>query len=269
MSPTAISHLANDRLEHLLGRERLGVCVHACDGSIDRAVALYRWNATVSAALWEPLAHLEVALRNAMSNCLDERHRRAGRVGSWLDDTDHELDGRVRRHVAVARRRVRQKGKVPSDAQTISELGFGFWRYLVTRRHTALWPDLASAFPRTTLVLNHTGLPADRSDEGLAGWRAAMRALADCPNACVKISGLGIRGRPWRARDQAGVVLDAIAIFGASRCMFASNFPVDGLVGSYATIMNGFREIVADLPAAGQRALFWENAHRVYRIGGA
>jgi len=129
--------------------------------------------------------------------------------------------------------------------------------------------DLASAFPRTTLVLNHTGLPADRSEEGLAGWRAAMRALAACPNACVKISGLGIRGRPWRAADQAGVVLDAIAIFGASRCMFASNFPVDGLVGSYATLMNGWREIVAHLPQAEQRALFWENAHRVYRIGGA
>jgi predicted TIM-barrel fold metal-dependent hydrolase len=129
--------------------------------------------------------------------------------------------------------------------------------------------DLASAFPRTTLVLNHAGLPADRSPEGLAGWRAAMRALADCANAVVKISGLGIKGHAWRVADQATVVLDAIAIFGAHRCMFASNFPVDGLVGSYATIMNGFREIVAGLPPADRRALFWENAHSVYRIDGA
>lgn len=42
---------------------------------------------------------------------------------------------------------MRRKGKRPSESQTISELGFGFWRFLITRRHTALWPDLASAFP--------------------------------------------------------------------------------------------------------------------------
>jgi predicted TIM-barrel fold metal-dependent hydrolase len=159
----------------------------------------------------------------------------------------------------------------------------GRWRrgYALLERHglhfelQAPWSelydaaDVASAFSRTTLVLNHAGLPAERSAEGLAGWRAALRALAECPNACVKISGLGIGGRPWRVADQAPVVLDAIAIFGVARCMFASNFPVDSLVGSYATIMNGFREIVAGLPQADQRALFWENAHRVYRIAGA
>lgn len=128
---------------------------------------------------------------------------------------------------------------------------------------------LATAFPRITIVLNHTGLPAERTPHGLAGWRAAMRALAECPNAAVKISGLGIAGRPWRLAEQAAVVREAIAIFGIERCMFASNFPVDRLVGDYATIMGGFREIVADLPPAAQQKLFWENAHRVYRLDGA
>ena len=194
---------------------------------------------------------------------------------AWLDRDDAEAVLAAQASFPLVRG-VRQKPR-PGAMRTAR------WRegYALLERHDlhfelqAPWSelydaaDLASAFPRTTLVLNHTGLPADRSDEGLAGWRAAMRALADCPNACVKISGLGIRGRPWRARDQAGVVLDAIAIFGASRCMFASNFPVDGLLGGYATLMSGWREIVARLPKAGQRALFWENAHRVYRIGGA
>jgi hypothetical protein len=42
---------------------------------------------------------------------------------------------------------VRQKGKRASDGQTISELSFGFWRFLITRKLTGIWPDLASGFP--------------------------------------------------------------------------------------------------------------------------
>jgi predicted TIM-barrel fold metal-dependent hydrolase len=48
--------------------------------------------------------------------------------------------------------------------------------------------------------------------------------------------------------------------------MFASNFPVDSLVGSFDTIFSGFKAIVADLPEAQQRALFHDNAVRIYRL---
>lgn len=126
--------------------------------------------------------------------------------------------------------------------------------------------ELASAYPRTRIVLNHTGLPADRSEAGIAGWRAGMRALADCPNALVKISGLGLPGRPWRIEDNGPIVRETIALFGAARCMFASNFPVDGLVAGFATIWEGFRTITADLSPDERALLFSENARRVYRI---
>ena len=53
---------------------------------------------------------------------------------------------------------------------------------------------LARDFPGTTLILNHAGLPSDRSAEGLAGWRLAMARLAEWPNVQVKISGLGQAG---------------------------------------------------------------------------
>jgi hypothetical protein len=144
--PTPTSQLSDARLLELLSAERLSTYVARCNGDLDAALRLYAWNAAVSAGFWEPLGHLEVALRNTMSAVLAERHRRNGLVGSWLDDTDRSLDGRARADIAIARR-VRRKGKRQSDSQTISELGFGFWRFLITRRHTALWPDLASAFP--------------------------------------------------------------------------------------------------------------------------
>jgi predicted TIM-barrel fold metal-dependent hydrolase len=125
---------------------------------------------------------------------------------------------------------------------------------------------LATDFPDTPIILNHTGLPADRSAAGLDGWKAAMRTLAACPNTSVKISGLGQRGQPWTAAANRDIVLTTIDLFGPSRCMFASNFPVDGLCASFTTIFDGFRSIVAELRADEQRALFRDNAIRLYDI---
>ena len=125
---------------------------------------------------------------------------------------------------------------------------------------------LAEAYPDTRIILNHTGLPAGRSAECLAGWHAAMAALAEAPNVVVKISGLGQPGQLWTADGNRQVVRETIELFGTDRCMFASNYPVDSLVASYDTILDGFRAIVADLPAADRRKLFHDNAVRYYRL---
>jgi predicted TIM-barrel fold metal-dependent hydrolase len=132
--------------------------------------------------------------------------------------------------------------------------------------HLAEAAELARAFPDTRIILNHTGLPSDRSEAGLAGWREAMRRLAAEPNTACKISGLGEPGLPWTVERNGPVVRDAIAIFGFERCMFASNFPVDGLVASFDTIYSGFKAIVADLDPAEHAALFRDNAVRFYRL---
>jgi predicted TIM-barrel fold metal-dependent hydrolase len=132
--------------------------------------------------------------------------------------------------------------------------------------HLAEARELADAFPGTQIILNHTGLPADRSAEGLEGWRAAMRLLADAPNVAVKISGLGQAGQPWSMEANRAIVLDTIEIFGVERAMFASNFPVDSLVGSFSTIFNGFDAITAELTERDRTALFRDTARRIYRI---
>jgi predicted TIM-barrel fold metal-dependent hydrolase len=80
----------------------------------------------------------------------------------------------------------------------------------------------------------------------------------------VKISGLGVPGRAWTADSNRELVLGAIERFGIARAMFASNFPVDGLCASFDAIVTGVRTIVHDFPAAEQRALFHDNAIRIY-----
>jgi predicted TIM-barrel fold metal-dependent hydrolase len=125
---------------------------------------------------------------------------------------------------------------------------------------------LARDFPGTQIILNHTGLPSDRSEAGLKGWREAMATLATQPNVAVKLSGLGLPGRPWTQHDNVPVLRDAIAIFGAQRCMFASNYPVDSLVASYETILAGFLAAIDIYPATDQRQLLHDNAVRLYRL---
>jgi len=127
----------------------------------------------------------------------------------------------------------------------------------------APWPQLGEAqrlardFPDTVIVLNHAGLP---SDGALPGWKAALSELAACPNTAIKISGLG---DVQRKRE---VVLTAIELFGAARAMFASNFPVDSLRHTFSQIFGEFETLTRAFPEAERRALFHDNAVRIYRM---
>lgn len=125
---------------------------------------------------------------------------------------------------------------------------------------------LALDFPQTTIILNHLCLPSDRSEDGLLAWRRGLARMAEAPNVRCKISGFGQPGIPWTAKGNARIVREAVAIFGAGRAMFASNFPVDSLCVDFGTLYRGFKTIVADLPAADQFALFAGTAADTYDL---
>ena len=132
--------------------------------------------------------------------------------------------------------------------------------------HVGELMDVLTRHPETPVVINHCFMPVDRSAEGLARWRAAIRLAASAPQTVMKISGIGIAGRPWTLADQRPVIDACLEAFRPARCLFASNFPVDGLVGSFATIYRGFLEATRDLPLADRAALFHDNAIRIYRL---
>ncbi|WP_397453914.1 amidohydrolase family protein [Pseudomonas sp. NA-150] len=132
--------------------------------------------------------------------------------------------------------------------------------------HLSEAAELARDFPEVTIVVNHTALPSDRSPEGLAGWRAALALLAREPNVALKISGICIPGQPWSVQANAGMVRDAISIMGITRCAFATNYPVDGVVDSMSAILDGFKTIVSAMSPIDRLALFYDNARRIYRL---
>ena len=76
------------------------------------------------------------------------------------------------------------------------------------------------------MVVNHAGLPLDRSEDGLAIWRRGLAKLAECPNTMIKLSELGLPHGRWDVPSNVRVVREAAAIFGPDRVIFASNLPV-------------------------------------------
>ena len=127
--------------------------------------------------------------------------------------------------------------------------------------------QLARAHPDTPLILNHTGMFVDRdSVAGWRQWRDGMRELAACPNVRAKLSGLGMVDHHWTVESIRPYVLETLDAFGVERCMFASNFPVDRLHGSYRAVWEAFAQVTRGASEAEHAALFRDNATRIYRL---
>jgi L-fuconolactonase len=145
--------------------------------------------------------------------------------------------------------------------------------------------ELADAFPATSIVLDHVGGPlgyasyAGKHHEVVATWKKSMAELARRPNITVKVGGLGM-AMGWfdfyqrRSPPSSQMLADAfrpwvetcIELFGADRCMFESNFPVDKITSGYGVLWNAFKRLAARASAAEKTALFSGTAARVYKL---
>jgi len=119
-----------------------------------------------------------------------------------------------------------------------------------------------------------------RRQEAFAEWRRSIGPLAACPNVVVKIGGYGTAvfgydrleqptapSSEELANDWRPSVETVIEHFGAERCMFESNFPVDRTSGSYGTVWNAFKRISSGASEAEKSALFSDTAIQTYRLG--
>jgi predicted TIM-barrel fold metal-dependent hydrolase len=159
--------------------------------------------------------------------------------------------------------------------------------YDVTLYHPQIleFADLAKAFPGVTVVMDHVGFPLaegpykGKRQEVFAEWKESISALAACPNAIVKLGGLAmpIFDFGWHeqavpptsaelAEATAPYYLYCIEQFGADRCMFESNFPVDKVSCSYTVLWNSFKRMTTHLSREQRSALFHDTAARVYKL---
>ncbi|TCR66379.1 amidohydrolase family protein [Bosea sp. BK604] len=145
----------------------------------------------------------------------------------------------------------------------LAEYGFSF-DLQVFAGQMAGAAELAAACPDVTFVLQHAGMLEDLSPEGIAAWRDGMAVLAEQPNITSKLSGLGTFLRRNDAEHIAFIAAQTLTLFGAERCLFGSNFPIEKLWTSYAELIGAHR---AAVPEGVHAAVFNETARRVYRLG--
>jgi len=116
------------------------------------------------------------------------------------------------------------------------------------------------------VVVEHTGWPRSGTPEERALWEDGIRALAELGEHVVcKLSGLAMPLGSMAPAVLAPWIEHAIELFGTDRCMFASNFPVDGMHGTLDELYTSFSTITAGLGADDRDRLFAATAERVYR----
>ena len=126
--------------------------------------------------------------------------------------------------------------------------------------------ELVRAFPGVRFILLHSGMLTDRSPRAIDQWRAALTQIAASPNVHVKLSGLNMFNHDWSVKDMRQQIRDSIQIFGAERVIYGSNFPLEMLWASYATLIESYRTALSEYVEADQRRIFHDNAVAFYRL---
>ncbi|ODT82485.1 MAG: hypothetical protein ABS76_07650 [Pelagibacterium sp. SCN 64-44] len=163
----------------------------------------------------------------------------------------------------------------------VSDLGLTFDAAIIFTQLLDFY-DVAKANPNLTLILNHCGSPMasgpyeGKVQEVYDQWIKDLRPIAELPNVVAKIGGLGKpKNGLMPAEMDAALIAErwrpfietTIELFGPERCMFETNFPVDGMFVPYTTVWNAFKHVTAACSADEKRAMYFDTANRIYRLG--
>lgn len=254
-------------------------------GETETVAAIAEQSAASGSEIRGIVGFADLTLGDDVDEVLDA-HTEAGRglFRGVRHATAYDADPRVRRtHTRPTPGLMADPG-YRRGVERLAERGLTFDAWLYHPQIPEL-TELARAVPGCTFVLDHlggllgTGPYEGRRAEILGRWRTDIAELATCPNVTMKLGGIGMvvfglgfetGPQPPSSDDLAEAwaepITYAIEQFGADRCMFESNFPVDKASCSYVTLWNAFKKIAGGASSTETAALFHDTATRVYRL---
>ena len=126
--------------------------------------------------------------------------------------------------------------------------------------------ELVAACPATSFVLDHLGKPPVAARR-LDPWRSDLARLAAFPNVTCKLSGLATEAAAgWNNADMRPYLDHALNVFGPSRCMVGSDWPVLTLAGTIERWFDAVLEALEPLPPADRDAVLRATASSVYGV---
>lgn len=150
--------------------------------------------------------------------------------------------------------------------QQLAQFGLSF-DVCIVHSQMAEAIELVSQCPDVAFVLDHFGKPAI-ADRRLEPWATQIRTLAQFPHVCCKLSGLVTEAdhQNWTVGDLRPYLEIALEAFGPQRLMFGGDWPVSELAASYQQWVETADALLAALPEADRRRVFFENAQTFYRL---
>ncbi len=200
----------------------------------------------------------------------DENEFIAGVVG-WVDLTDPDIDVYSHPKFKGVRHLVDSEPNddwltQPAVLSGLNKLSCPY-DLLVHTRHLKFVPQVADSCPDVQFVIDHLAKPPIARNE-IKEWSDAMKPVAAFPNIHCKLSGLVTEANwtSWQTDDLRPYVEEALALFGADRMMFGSDYPVCLLASSYDRVLGSFQELLKDLSDDDREKIFSRNAQRFYRL---
>ena len=202
----------------------------------------------------------------------------AGVVG-WVDLTDAELEKRLPELVSNPKfKGVRHlvesepaedwlvQPNVRKGLQTLASHKVTY-DLLVHTRHLRHVKTVAESCPELSLVVDHMAKPPIASGE-ISEWLRELKAVAMFPNVYCKLSGLVTEANhsAWKLDDLRPFVESALELFGPTRLLFGSDYPVCLLAASYDRVLDSFRELLKELDDDERSRIFSKNAVEFYRL---
>ena len=208
---------------------------------------------------------------------LADRHNVIGAVVGWTDLKSADAPARIAalaRHPTLRGLRpmlqdldeawIADPALAPA-VHAMLDHGLGF-DALVLPRHLAGLHTFARRFPSLPIVIDHGAKP-EIAHGRHSPWFEDMARLADLPNVHCKLSGLVTEAGPgWRTHQVQSYAADLLALFGAQRLIWGSDWPVLDLASDYGSWLGLCEALLAPLGQAERDAVLGLNACRFYRI---
>ncbi len=176
--------------------------------------------------------------------------------GQWLKGIRHQIQEEPDPYWLL-------RADVQRGLKKVEPFGLVYEFVCSEREYTACL-ETASRHPNLQFILDHAGKP-DIKNKGFMTWQKAMRQFANLENVVLKISGLTTQA-DWKTstKTQLEPYIDAVLeLFGSSRCMYGSDYPVCLLAGDYSDLLEVIQHQVSQTE---QQNILKKTATRIYRI---
>ncbi|ETD72462.1 hypothetical protein V757_04365 [Pelistega indica] len=157
--------------------------------------------------------------------------------------------------------------KLANGLNALEELGL-IWDLRVPSWHLKDAAKILQDFPNLKVVVNHCGLPWDRSIDGINDWKKGLELLATRGKTWIKLSELGCPGQSYDIDSNQQLLNHTLNIFGGKRALYASNAPVSGVQVSYGCWLEMIHAAINTIAPENKQDVFWKNAIECFDLKG-